>query len=432
MLVWLLVFPGVAQAAAPKETGERRAAAVSVSPPPDAAIQRRIAGILEALGGVEDLEVEVRNGVVRLGGQARSLDARDRATDLAGRVEGVVLVRNEFHVASDVRGRLGPTWVKVKEYLARTLGFLPVLGVALAAFMAFALLSTWVGRWERPFLRIGLTTLGANIVRVLLRVLLLVAGLVVALDILGLIAFVGTVVGALSLLGVVAGIAFRDVVANYLPGILLGLNPPFGPGDDVRIGQHVGRVVRVTSRETILVTYDGQHLRIPNVRLIQEPITNFERYRERRLHFTLDLALSAELRRVAEVGREALLREPGILPEPRPFLRVQTVEAELVRVAFYAWADQRAASFHELESRARQTVKEALLAAKVPFPVRELAIHVPGAELVPAEEREEADDTEEALLDAHVREEQAASGGRDLLREGRSHASSRGMGGGLE
>jgi len=310
----------------------------------------------------------------------------------------------------------------VKGYLTRALGYLPVLAIALVAFVAFVVLARWVGRSERLLRRLGLSQLGASLLRIALRALLIVAGLVMALDILGLVAFVGTVVGALGLLGVVAGIAFRDVVSNFLPGILLGLNPPFAPGDDVQIGAHSGRVVRVTPRETILVTYDGQHLRIPNVSLLQQAIFNFERYRERRLHFPIDVALSADLRRVRDVGRETLLSLAGILREPRPFMRVLTVEADLVRVSFYAWADQHEAIFPDVESRARQAVKEALVAAGVPFPVRQVAVRVAPAEAARSLEEDEPGDPDEPLLEAHVREEEA-SGERDLLREGSSYPS---------
>jgi len=419
--VLALVLPALAGPAAPAgQAAERRAPPVTVTPPPDDAIQRRIEGILRAVGGIEELQVEVRSGVVRLAGHADSLALHEQATDLAGRVEGVVLVRNDLQVATDVRGRLAPTWTKVKGYLARTLGFLPVLGIALAAFVAFALLAKWVGRW--PFRLLHLSELATSILRATLRAVLLVTGLVLALDLLGLIAFVGKVVGALGLLGVVAGIAFRDVVANFLPGFMLGLDPPFASGDDVQIGEHSGRVVRVTPRETILVTYDGQHLRIPNVSLLQKPILNFERYRERRLHFPIDVALSADLRRVRDVGRETLLSLPGLLRKPRPFIRVVTIQADLVRVAFYAWADQHEANFLDVASRARQAVKEALVAAGVPFPVPELAIHMAGAEAAQSLEEDEPGGPDEALVEAHLREEEVASGGRDLLREGRSPA----------
>jgi small-conductance mechanosensitive channel len=407
--------------AAAAQPPERPTRPISVEPPQDAAIQRRIEAILGALGGMEDLDVAVRSGIVDLRGRADSLALRDQAVELTARVDGVVLVRNELQVATDVRGRLGPTWAKVKGYLGRVLGYVPVVAVALIAFVAFAILARVVGRWERPFQRLGMSDLSASLLRIALRALLIVAGLILALDILGLVAFAGTVVGTLGVFGVVAGIAFRDVVANYLPGIMLGLNPPFGPGDHVRIGHHAGRVVRVTSRETILVENDGQHLRIPNVRLLQEPIVNFERHRERRLHLQLDLALSADLRRVRDVGLATLRSLPGILPEPPPFMRVLAIEPDLVRVAFHAWADQRATSFYDLESRARQDVKEALVAAGVSFPIQEIAVHQRSVEPTSGSPEDDGPDgPEEVLLESHLRDEQARAGERDLLREGRA------------
>ena len=103
-------------------------------------------------------------------------------------------------------------------------------------------------------------------------------------------------------------------------------------------------------------------------------------------------------------------------------MRVMTIEADQVRVAFLAWADQRATSFIELESRARQAVKEALLAAHVSFPVHEITVHQPAEATVESLGEEESDGPEEALLEAHFREEQAEPGARDLLREGRSRA----------
>jgi small-conductance mechanosensitive channel len=412
------VPPAPKTAAAP--AAEVPARPLSVNPPPDGAIQQRIEDILYALGGT-DVDVEVQSGVVRLAGDADSLSARNQAGELAGRVEGVVLVRNELHVASAVGGRLRPTWAKIKGHLTRALGFIPVLAVALGALLAFASLAWAAGRWEKPFRRLGMSELGVKALRIALQAILLVTGIVVALDILGMTTFVGTVVGTLGLFGVILGIVLRDVIANYLPGIMLGLNPPFSPGDYVQIGDHFGVVVRVTSRETILVEDDGQHLRIPNVRLIQESIVNFERHRERRLHFSFQLALSADLRRVRRIARETLLSVPGLLREPSPFMRVLTMEADQIQVAFYAWADQKAGVFPDLESRARQAVKEALLAADVPLPVQEIAVH--RAASAGSLERDEPDGRDESVLEAHVREEQAALGERDLLREGRARPS---------
>jgi small-conductance mechanosensitive channel len=419
LVLCALTHPAVARAAVARAAVDQPTPRpLSVDPPPDDAIARRIRSILTALGGTAELDVEVQSGIVRLHGRADSLAVREQASALAERVDGVVLVSNDLQVVTHVRGRFTPIWARLKRYLVAAIGFLPVLVLALLAFLAFAMLASAVGRWERPFARLGLSPLGAKVLRIVARATLLTTGIVLALEILGWIAFVGTVVGALGLVGVVVGIAFRDVVSNHLPGIMLGLNPPFHPGDRVRIGDHEGKVVRVTARETILVTYDGQQLRLPNVHLLQEPIVNLARHRERRLQLSFDVALSANLRNVRDVGQRTLLAEPGLLREPRPSMRVLGIESDHVRVAFFAWADQEASSFPEVESRARQAVKEALMEANVPFPMTEVTIHRGDAPTLAPEE--ESDGRDEALLDAHVREELATPGERDLLQEGRS------------
>jgi hypothetical protein len=100
-------------------------------------------------------------------------------------------------------------------------------------------------------------------------------------------------------------------------------------------------------------------------------------------------------------------------------MRVLAIEADLVRVAFFAWADQQATSFRDLESRARQAVKEALLAAGVSFPMREIAVHQGPLDATARElDVEGLEGPDDALLEAHLREEQAATDERDLLREG--------------
>jgi hypothetical protein len=100
-------------------------------------------------------------------------------------------------------------------------------------------------------------------------------------------------------------------------------------------------------------------------------------------------------------------------------MRVLAIESDRVQVAFYAWADQQAGSFYDLESGARQAVKEALLAASVSFPRQQIVVHGPDTGTTRrAAQDEEEDDLEEPLLEAHVREERAAPGERDLLSEG--------------
>jgi small-conductance mechanosensitive channel len=91
-----------------------------------------------------------------------------------------------------------------------------------------------------------------------------IAGLVVALDILNATELLGAVLGAAGVAGLALGFAVRDTIENFIASILLSLRQPFGPRDFVDIDGVQGSVARLTSRATILVSPDGNQIRIPN------------------------------------------------------------------------------------------------------------------------------------------------------------------------
>src|SRR3546814_6600583 len=64
--------------------------------------------------------------------------------------------------------------------------------------------------------------------------------------------------------------------------LMLSLRQPFRANDHVVIEGHEGRVVRLTSRATILMTLEGNHLRIPNSTVFKAVILNYTRNPERR------------------------------------------------------------------------------------------------------------------------------------------------------
>src|SRR3546814_6765294 len=81
----------------------------------------------------------------------------------------------------------------------------------------------------------------------------------------------------------------RDTVDNYVSSLMLSLRQPFRANDHVVIEGHEGRVVRLTSRATILMTLEGNHLRIPNSTVFKAVILNYTRNPERRFDFELGI-----------------------------------------------------------------------------------------------------------------------------------------------
>ncbi len=99
-----------------------------------------------------------------------------------------------------------------------------------------------------------------------------ILALVLALNLLGATALLSAVLGSAGVIGLAVGFAVRDTIENYVASIMLSLRQPFRPNDHVVINNNEGHVIRLTSRATILMRLDGNHLRIPNSEVFPEPI----------------------------------------------------------------------------------------------------------------------------------------------------------------
>lgn len=410
--------------------GDQSDPAITLRPPPDHALEARLAAIYGQIDGLGEVDVRVRDGVVHLEGVTESVVLEQRAARIARRLEGVVDVSSE--IRSEPADRLLASTARTFRDLGRGfLDLLPKLAAAALALVPFVLLSWAVGRWRRPLHWFGVRQITGSILRFVLRGLVIVGGLVLAFEILGIAGIVGAVLGTLGLLGLAAGIAFKDWASNYVPSLMLGLHPPFRSGDLVQVGEYEGRVVKITPRATVLVTLDGDQVRLPNALMFQHALINLSHHRERRVRFTIPLALVADLSRAQELGVEALRALEGIVDDPPPFMRTSAITPGVVQVEFFAWADQRAVNFRTIESRARRAVLEALSRAGVPLAEESVVVRharerpvaepPPDAAIAAQSERRDADFVDRQFEQARL---EGASAERDLLAEaeGRSPA----------
>lgn len=404
---------------------------ISIRPAPDHELEARLRAIYRQIEGLREVDVRVRDGVVHLEGVTENLALEQRAAGIARRLEGVVDLSSE--IRSEPADRLLASTLRTFRDLGRGfLDFLPKLAAAALAFLPFLLLSWILGRWQRPLRWFGVRQLTGSIVRFVLRGVVIVGGLVLAFEILGIAGIVGAVVGTLGLLGLAAGIAFKDWAANYVPSLMLGLHPPFRSGDLVQVGEYEGRIVKITPRATVLVTPDGEQVRLPNALLFQHALINFSHHRERRVRLVIPLALVADLTRAQDLGVDALRVLEGIVDDPPPFMRTGAITPGVVQVEFFAWADQDVVNFRTVESRARRVVLDALSRAGVPLAEESVVVRHErerhGAEpsdpaiAVQAERRDAAfvdRQFERARLDS-------ASAERDLLAEAEGRSTSDG------
>ncbi|MGE3274400.1 MAG: mechanosensitive ion channel domain-containing protein [Vicinamibacterales bacterium] len=380
MALLLVSIPVVPTLGSQPQTAPDEPVPAAVTPAPDADIEARLG---EAYGALEDLtgvEAAVHGGVVRLRGTVDGPSASERAAAIAFAMPGVVYVDNQLDVRTQVGTRVSPLLARFRLWTQRLIAGLPLFALALAIVALFLLLARALARWSWPFERLVPNPLVRQLVQRLVAVTAFLVGVVLALELLDATTIVGAVLGTAGLAGIAVGFAFRDLVENYLAGLLLAFQQPFDVNDHVQVVGYEGRVIRMTSRETVLMTLDGNHLRVPNATVFKEILTNFTRNPLRRFEFPVSVGTAEQLTHVQRTGLDRLARVEGVVDTPPPFSRVEALGDSSVTVRYFGWVDQRGKDFAKVRSEAIRQVKAALDTAGVdmPAPIYTVAIAEPG------------------------------------------------------
>ncbi len=342
----------------------------------DAAIAERLRRIYGELDALSSVQVRVAEGVVTLDGALPERDDLDRAEQIANRVEGVVAVRNDIETSVDVGERVSPFLQKLTALFRSAINSAPLLLLGGLVLAAFVVLGWWLASFKLFWRRLTPNPFVGDLLAQAIRVASVVVGVVLALNLVGATALMGTVLGGAGVLGLAIGFAVRDALENYISSIMLSLRQPFRANDHVVIDGQEGKVVRLTSRATVLMTLDGNHLRIPNAIVFKAVILNYTRNPERRLEFELGVDAEDDPESAICTGVAALAALDFILTDPAPGGLIVTVGDSNIVLKFTAWINQDDADFLKARSRAIRAAKMAVEAAgfTLPEPIYRLRI----------------------------------------------------------
>lgn len=396
----------------------------------DAAIANRIRDILGELQGYEDVSVTVSSGIVTLRGTTLDHGKATRLNELASRVEGVVAIENTVQGSSDVVERLNPAMERFRARTVQLIAFLPLALVALSVFALVVVFGFWLARRKQPWERLSPNAFIADIYRQLTRLVFVIGGLVIALDIVNATALLSGILGAAGIAGLAIGFAVRDTVENFIASIMLSIRQPFRPNDTVEIEGDTGKVIRLTSRATILLSFDGNHIRIPNSTVFKSRIVNYSRNAERRFTFMLSVASDAELDHARTLALKVLNDLPFVLPEPEASVWVESVDDFWVTLSMAAWINQNETNITLARSEAIRLIQAAYDAEGIAAPLPSYRIENLPSILQPADKKpvstkpaaparpapvQEVSATQDQELEKIVDQERAELSRHDLL-----------------
>lgn len=334
----------------------------------DADIADRLTGILRAIETFNQVGISVESGVVTLQGTVP--ETADVATldRLAGRIEGVVSVENRVEASGDVAERLDPVVDRLESRARNIVQALPLVLVALLILAAFAAIGALVAKPRALYLRLAPNAFIADIYRQLVRVAFIFAGVVAALEVMGATALLGTLLGAAGIVGLAVGFGVRDTIENFVASLMLSVRQPFEPNDLVEIDGEIGHVIRLTSRATVLLSPDGNHVRMPNAAVFKSKIVNYTRNPGRRFDFLLGVDPAEDLTVALATGLAAIRELSFVVDRPEAAAWIEAVGESTVNLRFTGWIDQRVTEFSIARGEAIRVAKAALEAGGFTLP----------------------------------------------------------------
>lgn len=115
---------------------------------------------------------------------------------------------------------------------------------------------------------------------------------------------------------VALGFAFKDILQNWLAGIFILIRRPFHRGDQIRVGDIEGTVQAVETRATLVKTFAGRLVIVPNTDIYTSAVTVHTAYDIRRAEISVPLGMGVDLGQVIDVFHDAVLSVENVLSDP--------------------------------------------------------------------------------------------------------------------
>ena len=389
----------------------------------DVDIANRIREILAELGNYGDVTVTVSEGIVTFRGTANTAIEASELSTLANRIEGVVAVKNDVIQTRDVTRSLDPAFDRFRDRVDQIIAALPLLMIALAAFALVVFIGFSIAKMRRPWDRLAPNAFVADVYRQIVRIAFFVFAVVIALDILNATALLSTILGAAGIIGLAIGFAVRDTVENFIASVMLSFRQPFRPNDTVEINGDQGKVIRLTSRATILLSFDGNHIRIPNATVFKSRIINFSQNAERRFLFNILIARGSDLQMTRDLIERTVQDLPFVIDTPAAAVWIDALEPAGTVIVVTGWINQNETSVSLAKGEAIRQVKIALQAADVGIVDSAQVVVLDRSKVAPTPQ--DADETtavtgveaaEDDALHGIIAAERQDDGAEDLLR----------------
>ncbi len=182
----------------------------------------------------------------------------------------------------------------------------------------------------------------------------------------------GGIIAGLGIGAVAIGFAFQDIFENFLAGVLIMLREKMRIGDLIEVDGIMGKVERITLRETYIRQLSNELTLMPNAMLFKNPVKILTDEDIRRNEVVVGVSYDTDLDLAQRVIGEAMETVDAIVKDKPVIVYAQSFGGSSIDFLVQWYAQSAARDLRQTKSEAIKAIKRALDEAgiDIPFPIQ--------------------------------------------------------------
>lgn len=265
---------------------------------------------------------------------------------------------------------------KLVNWMETLIKMLPNLVLAAIIIVLGFFIARWIRNKAQKIIRkITKIDIISNLLGSIIYAIAIGVVLLTALKILNLDKALGAALAGAGIVGLALAFAFQDIAANFVSGIFLSIRLPMRIGHLIQVKDTIGTVSKINLRDTVIRTFHGHDVIIPNKVIFDSPIINYSISNKRCIDLDVGVSYGDELPDVKKISLDALKQIDDRLDEQGALFYYKEFGDSSVNFFVRLWLKEtNQAFFLETRSRAIMILKKTFDEnnLSMPFPIRTL------------------------------------------------------------
>jgi len=180
----------------------------------------------------------------------------------------------------------------------------------------------------------------------------------------------------ISALGVGIGFGMQSLVNNLISGLIIAFEKPVNLNDIIEVGTQSGKMKSIGIRSSVVTTYDGADVVIPNGDLLNQNLTNWTLgSNHRRSQIRFGVAYGTDLELTKKILYEILTKNKNILMKPKPSIWFTQFGDNSIDLVVMYWIKHFDFDY-EVKSQLIMAIDKTLKENKIVIPFAQQDIHI--------------------------------------------------------